>query len=135
MCSGGTHYGEALKRTGIPGLSRAVRSLKLETNTLEVDFTASSIGSLNDTFLKNVYLGAKGELPPNIIARDVPKSLHDKFRIYFPLHDTILQTTGGPDCAGTNCLQSSYYNNSRFPKECMHDYKSARTGLLSHNKV
>ncbi|KAF2817202.1 phospholipase D/nuclease [Mytilinidion resinicola] len=132
---GGSHHGEDLKRTGIPGLSRAVRSLNLETDNLEVDFTASSIGSLNDAFLKNVYFGAKGEAPAQIIARDVPKAFRDKFRIYFPLHETVLKTIGGIDNAGTNCLQASYYSNSRFPKECMHDYKSIRTGLLSHNKI
>ncbi|KAF2503061.1 phospholipase D/nuclease [Lophium mytilinum] len=132
---GGSHHGEDLKRTGIPGLSRAVRSLNLQTDNLEVDFTASSIGSLNDAFLKNLYFGAKGEAPAKIIARDVPKSFRNKFRIYFPLHETVLKTIGGIDNAGTNCLQASYYNNSRFPKECMHDYKSIRTGLLSHNKI
>lgn len=133
---GGSHFGDDLKRTGIPGLGRAVRALNLESDAeLEVDFTASSIGSLNDTFLKNLYLAAKGEQPQKIISLSVPEKLHNKFRIYFPLHQTVTASIGGPQCAGTNCLQASYYNNAKFPRDCMRDYKSTRVGLLSHNKI
>jgi Tyrosyl-DNA phosphodiesterase len=97
ICSGGSHFGDDLKRTGIPGLGRAVRALNLESDVEpEVDFTASSIGSLNDTFLKNLYLAAKGEQPQKIISRSVPEKLHNKFRIYFPLHQTVLASIGGP---------------------------------------
>ncbi|OCL12775.1 phospholipase D/nuclease [Glonium stellatum] len=133
---GGSHFGDNLKRTGLPGLGRAVRALNLESDAeLEVDFTASSIGSLNDMFLKNLYLAAKGEEPRRIISLSVPEKLHKNFRIYFPLHQTVVASTGGPQSAGTNCLQASYYNNTKFPKDCMRDYKSTRIGLLSHNKI
>lgn len=133
---GGSHFGEDLNRTGLPGLSRAVQTLNLRSNiSLEVDFAASSIGSLNDAFLKNLYLAAMGEEPRKILSGKVPNCLRENARIYFPLHETVEKSTGRTPAAGTNCLQSSYYNNAKFPRACMRDYKSIRTGLLSHNKI
>ena len=49
-------------RTGAPGLGRAVRELGLSTkDDIEVDFVASSIGSLNDEFLSSLYLACQGD--------------------------------------------------------------------------
>ena len=149
---GGIHYGEDTERTGLPGLARAVRQLNLQTKeALQVDFAASSIGSLNDDFLRNVYAAARGE---DMIARGkagpakaqadffkpaTKKSLsegtgiRDKIRIYFPTYETVTSSKAGE--AGTICLSRKWYEAGTFPKSCFRDYRSIRTGLLSHNKI
>jgi hypothetical protein len=52
---GGMLYGDEAERTGLPGLAQAVRQQNLTTTDLEIDFAASSMGSLKDEFLKNVH--------------------------------------------------------------------------------
>ena len=60
--AGGVHWGNDASRTGLLGLSNAVRQLKRQTDdTLQLDFAASSIGSLNDEYLKKVYAAAQGQ--------------------------------------------------------------------------
>ncbi|KAK5019729.1 hypothetical protein LTR16_001490 [Cryomyces antarcticus] len=90
---GGSHYSNNMKRTGIVGLSRAVRALNLQTqDPVEIDFAASSIGSLNMEFLESIYLAASGDdLPVEKREADIK----DRFRIYFPTHDTVAASTGG----------------------------------------
>ena len=153
---GGAQYGEDAERTGLPGLGRAVRELGLQTeDNLEIDFVASSIGSLNDDYLRNVHAAARGE---DMIARAdqtsteaktdffkpqksstassaQPKGagIRDKLRIYFPTHDTVTSSTAG--AAGTICLSRKWYEASTFPRQSFRDYKSTRPGLLSHNKI
>jgi len=81
--SGGSHSGQALKRTGYCGLGTAVRNLALHTEeTLDIDVVvcifhmlsrhqlsiltcdkAASIGNLNDSFIKSIYLAAQGNPP------------------------------------------------------------------------
>ncbi|KAJ9638859.1 hypothetical protein H2199_006719 [Coniosporium tulheliwenetii] len=119
---GGAHYGEDLKRTGYPGLSRAVRTLGLQSGTpFKIDFCASSIGSLSMGFLTLIYKAARGltvdevsesgkpkpakkkklPMPPADITNDAnveeegPETLCDDFRIYFPTHDTVASSKGG----------------------------------------
>ncbi|TKA53626.1 hypothetical protein B0A49_11975 [Cryomyces minteri] len=122
-----------MKRTGIVGLSRAVRALNLQTqDPVETDFAASSIGSLNMDFLESIYLAASGaDLP--VEKREV--DIKDRFRIYFPTHDTVAASTGGTQNGGTVCFQSKWYNSDTSPKTLFRDYQSTRTGLLSHNKI
>ena len=57
---GGMLYEGEAERTGLPGLSQAVRRLNLVTSErdLDIDFAASSMGSLKDEFLKNVHAAA-----------------------------------------------------------------------------
>jgi hypothetical protein len=147
---GGAHTGEAWRRTGYPGLGRAVQQLNFATaKELKIDFVASSIGSLNWAFLDALYLAAQGDdglielcqrtsktkksLPyphANII-----KLLARNFRIYFPTHPTVASSTGGPDCGGTICFSSKWYDSPTFPREVMRDCVSVRKGLLMHNKM
>ncbi|KAK5016309.1 hypothetical protein LTR60_002464 [Cryomyces antarcticus] len=90
---GGSHYSNNMERTGIVGLSRAVRALNLQTqDPVEIDFAASSIGSLNMEFLESIYLAASGDDLP-VEKREV--DIKDRFRIYFPTHDTVAASTGG----------------------------------------
>ena len=158
---GGTHSGEGdpWRRTGYCGLGRAIGELHLTTNgPLQIDFVASSIGSLNIDFLAKLYLAAqgddgyteyqrqnpaagkaKGKAGTAIVnkARTNQKKLEDEvrenFRIYFPTHDTVKSSKAG--FAGTICFQSKWYNPPAFPRYAMRDCKSTRAGLLMHNKV
>lgn len=154
---GGAHYGEDAERTGLPGLARAVRDLRLQANdNVEIDFAASSVGSLNDGYLRSVHAAARGE---DMFARATKASkearetffskpqksgasaksassgtdIGQKLRIYFPTHETVTSSTAG--AAGTICLSRKWYESNTFPRQCFRDYKSTRPGLLSHNKI
>ena len=150
---GGIHYDDNAGRTGLPGLARAVRELGLQCeNDLEIDFAASSIGSLNDDYLRSIHAAARGEdmlaradklstktkadfFKPPAPNASMPKSkdIRDKFRIYFPTEETVQSSTAG--AAGTICLSRKWWESHTFPRRCFRDYKSTRKGLLSHNKI
>ncbi|KAK5137285.1 hypothetical protein LTR08_000255 [Meristemomyces frigidus] len=148
---GGTFHQDEAERTGLPGLGRAVRHLGLQTDDVEIDFAASSIGSLNDDQLRSIHSAAKGE---DLISRasgmlakakasffspsasktpSKAASIRDKIRIYFPTRETVTASTAG--AAGTICLSRKWYENMPFPRACFRDYVSVRKGLLSHNKI
>ncbi|KAK4554341.1 hypothetical protein LTR86_008549 [Recurvomyces mirabilis] len=146
---GGIMYGDEAKRTGLPGLGRAVRQLGLQAEDLEIDFAASSIGSLNDDYLRALHAAAKGE---DMLGRAdaaastakatffskgssklPPEKIRDKIRIYFPTHETVTSSTAGS--AGTICLSRKWWENMPFPRSVFRDYISTRFGLLSHNKI
>ncbi|KAM3422751.1 hypothetical protein BST61_g235 [Cercospora zeina] len=150
---GGVHYRERAERTGLLGLSRAVRALGLTTTSdLEIDFAASSIGALTDKQLQDFHSAARGV---DLVAQarearsqagaaffkkktqaqtsELTMDVRDKIRIYFPTKDTVRSSTAG--AAGTICLQRNYFERKTFPRECFRDYKSTRVGLLSHNKI
>ncbi|KAK5109276.1 hypothetical protein LTR62_007150 [Meristemomyces frigidus] len=147
--AGGASYGDDASRTGLPGLSRAIRSLGLQADNLEIDFAASSIGSLNDDYLRTTHAAAKGE---DLIARadaaaskakteffnkgvqkNATEQIRDKIRIYFPTHETVTSSTA--TSAGTICLSRKWWENMPFPRSVFRDYISTRSGLLSHNKL
>lgn len=148
--AGGVHYQEDAERTGLLGLSRAVDELNLTSSDLEIDFAASSIGQLNDKYLRDLHLAASGDLK-NIAAQAAAakskatkdffkpktatqtKSLRETVRIYFPTKETVRASTAGS--AGTLCLQRKYFEGGSFPRSCFRDYKSTRPGMLSHNKI
>ncbi|KAI7181399.1 hypothetical protein D0869_11937 [Hortaea werneckii] len=148
---GGISYHDDARRTGFLGLGNSVRHLGLQTDCLELDFAASSIGSLNDSQLMNLYSAAKGldatsPLPssssqprPNLFQTPSTDSsssssfLRKNFRIYFPTHETVTSSSAG--AAGTICLNRKYFENLGFPRESFRDYISRRQGLLSHNKI
>ncbi|KAI6820345.1 phospholipase D/nuclease [Hortaea werneckii] len=152
---GGISYRDDARRTGFLGLGNSVRHLGLQTNRLDLDFAASSIGSLNDSQLQNLYTAAKGldvtspssssqpkpdffqnprttgtaKPSPSPLPSDVRKNL----RVYFPTHETVTSSSAG--AAGTICLNRKYFENLGFPRDCFRDYISRRRGLLSHNKL
>ncbi|QDS76073.1 hypothetical protein FKW77_005916 [Venturia effusa] len=135
----GPHFGEDMRRNGLPGLSRAVKHLGLDCEgPLKLDFAASSIGSLTDLPVNSLYEAARGR---DIIAkgRDKLKIPNSKtkqhFTVYFPLHETVANSLGGTDNGGTICLQKRYYEKPDFPKSIFRDYQSKRQGMLSHNKI
>ena len=156
---GGSHGGTQWKRTGYCGLGRAIQHLDLATDEpLAIDFVASSIGSLTFNFLSAIYLAAQGDGGTTEQARrfllqgkskaeqrerdkaakerqQLIETLQSNFRIYFPTHETVANSTGGVACGGTNCMQAKAWDGPGFPKEVMRDCRSVRRGLLMHNKV
>ncbi|XXG96694.1 RING-box protein hrt1 [Hypoxylon texense] len=145
---GGSHVGDKWQRTGYCGLGRAVTSLKLNTTQdIEVDFVASSLGSVNKDLLSAIYHAAQGDSGmkeyemrstkgrKNKLPTGVQSTLDDKFRIYFPSHDTVMHSRGGKNSAGTICAQSKWWDAATFPRELIRDCQSVRTGLLIHSKI
>ena len=156
---GGAHDGTAWQRTGYCGLGRAIKHLDLATDQpLEIDFVTSSVGSLTFDFLSAIYLAAQGDDGTTEQARrlllqgkskkeqrerekaarerqQLIETLTRNFRIYFPTHETVANSTGGTDCGGTNCLQEKAWAAKGFPREVLRDCRSVRHGLLMHNKV
>ncbi|KAG9633244.1 phospholipase D/nuclease, partial [Aureobasidium melanogenum] len=151
---GGTHYGEDMERTGYVGLSTAIRELHptsqfsiCSQSNLQIDYPASSMGSLNDEFLTIMHNAARGEdatAIPATTSRTAPKPFQDaipttkireNFRIHFPTHSTVATSTGGVLSGGTICHRSEWWNRPNFPRECFRDYRSKRSGMLSHNKI
>lgn len=149
---GGVHVGkdESWRRTGYCALATAVKELGLETNeALSIDYVTSSLGTASMMFLTSIYLAAQGDsgmteygwrdrrsLAATIPQREiVQKSIRANFHIFFPTHDTVASSTGGPRCAGTICFQQQYYESPFFEKGTLRDCKSRREGMLMHNKV
>lgn len=60
---GGSHTDASTWRyTGHPGLGQAISSLGLATKSpISVDFVTSSLGSLNDEFMRSMYLACQGD--------------------------------------------------------------------------
>lgn len=147
---GGMNYGDEGERTGLPGLAQAVREHNLASTNLQIDFAASSMGSLNDDYLKGIHAAASGECMIDRAEDATSKakssffqakgsssnsdySIRDKIRLYFPTHDTVTSSKAG--AAGTICLSRKWFEDMRFPRRCFRDYISTRPGLLSHNKI
>jgi hypothetical protein len=150
---GGSSVGQDAARTGLAGLSQAVRSLQLTSSgALELDFAASSIGSLKEDYLRTFHSAARGE--DLILAQSTASSkakasffkkaaekprvedvvkIKDKLRIYFPTKSTVQSSIAGT--AGTICLQRKWFEADSFPSEIFRDYVSTRRGLLSHSKI
>ncbi|KAK7622239.1 tyrosyl-DNA phosphodiesterase-domain-containing protein [Phyllosticta citricarpa] len=132
----GTHGGDDAQRTGIAGLSHAVKELKLQTDLLKIDYATSSLGALKKTFLAQMLAAARVKPLSQKNAADISEAeLSSKFRVYFPTQDSIESSRGGPNAAGTITLAKKFYDAPTFPKEVMHDHKSTREGVLSHNKM
>ncbi|KAF2014882.1 tyrosyl-DNA phosphodiesterase domain-containing protein [Aaosphaeria arxii CBS 175.79] len=128
--------GEYSDRTGLAGLSRALRQLGLDdVEDIELDYAASSLGAIKPAFLLRLYQAARGVDTRGDGAGKEPTDFLDRIRIYFPSQSTVNNSTGGPDCGGVITLSRRDYLNDVFPKRCMREYKSTRPGVLSHNKM
>ncbi|KAJ8064361.1 hypothetical protein OCU04_006705 [Sclerotinia nivalis] len=149
---GGSHSGTELLRTGYPGLGRSVSSLGLETGQpLEVDIVTASIGNLDDRLLGTIYLAAQGdngykeyewrtEKPTRCktdtaMERQLSEEIGRGLRVYFPSKQTVAESKGGTNAAGTICFRPKWYDASSFPRHLMRDCHSRRKGLLMHNKM
>jgi Tyrosyl-DNA phosphodiesterase len=153
---GGPHYGDTWRETGACGLGQCLHKLGLRTSDfIETDFVTSSLGSLDEEFLRSLYLVAQGDsglseytlrtakaIPP-AVSRDLERRLgkdfswgwKQHFRFYYPSEDTVRSSKGGPACGGTICFQSRWWNGPKFPRNLMRDCQSQRQGMLMHNKV
>ncbi|KAF2835444.1 phospholipase D/nuclease [Patellaria atrata CBS 101060] len=129
----GSHQGDALKRTGSPGLGEVVRKLGIDTSSpVQVDSAFASLGAINNQFLKDMYSAIKGE---GKTSYETDRHIKDHFRVHFPTRETVRKSRGGVNNGGTICFQSNWYNSISFPKDILRDYKSRRDGILSHNKM
>ena len=153
---GGPHYGDAWRETGACGLGQTLHKLGLRTSDpVDIHFVTSSLGSLDDEFLRSLYAIAQGDsglseytlrtakyVPPAILqglkrrlGKDFSWEWKQHFRFYYPSHDTVSNSKGGSRCGGTICFQPKWWNGPKFPCDLMRDCKSQRQGLLMHNKV
>jgi hypothetical protein len=131
--SGGTHKGELQQATGLPGLTKAIRDLKLDdVKAMELDYASASLGAINDALLQRIYLAASGKA---FTTTGAVRNVRDLFRIYFPTDEAVQSSIGGPDCGGIISLNKQYYSAATFPRECLRNYDSTRRGMLSHNKL
>jgi hypothetical protein len=97
--SGGVHTASASETTGFPGLSSAVQQLGLsmtDLSTVQIDYAASSIGSLNENFLAALHAAASGKQLP-VQRHEGFENLQKRTRILFPLHETVAKSKGGPN--------------------------------------
>lgn len=152
---GGSHLGhDAVSSTGYPCLGKAVRALNMATSqdaSLQVDFAASSVGSLRNEQVGALYGALRGDSP--VLPTPPPSKSHSRpsqisptpqpdfetsllsMRVLFPTHTSVAASKGGTDNGGTICIQKQYFTHPDFPRQIMHDYKSSRAGILSHNKI
>ncbi|KAF3049334.1 hypothetical protein E8E11_009741 [Didymella keratinophila] len=129
----GTPSDTDIHPTGFPSLARAIQGLRLDrVKLIELDYTASSLGALDELFLKRIYCAAQG-LPYSAMSKLTDP--HDSIRIYYPAEDTVKSSIGGPDCAGVISLRKAHHDSPTFPLRCLRDYVSTRQGMLSHNKL
>ncbi|KAJ3946448.1 hypothetical protein N0V92_013390 [Colletotrichum tropicale] len=154
----GSHANDSWQHTGYCGLGNTARSLGLATDyPVDVDYVASSLGSLNHGYLTAIYNACQGDSgmkeyearqskstrskagrsgpsgPRTITAEAVDLQHH--FRIYFPTEKTVSSSRGGRSAAGTICMQEKWWKSSTFPRELLRDCESTRTGLLLHSKA
>ncbi|KAJ5563909.1 hypothetical protein N7513_000151 [Penicillium frequentans] len=149
--SGSTN--ETWRRTGYCGLGRAVKQLGLRTTSpINIDYVASSIGSLNNEFLRAIYLACKGDdgladytirysksashsTNPDQVMMKAGEEWQDRFLVYFPSDDTVQSAHDVPeDTGGTVCFQSKWWRGAKFPKQVLRDCISKKS-VLMHNKL
>lgn len=152
----GSHYGDSWRETGACGLGQFLHKMGLRTfDTIEIDFVTSSVGSLNDEFLRSLYLIAQGDsglaeytfrntksVPLSVsqdlerrLGKEFPSGWKQHFRFYYPSDATVHASDGGPSCGGTICLNARWWAGSKFPRSLIRDCQSRRRGMLMHNKV
>ncbi|RMZ92247.1 hypothetical protein DV736_g541, partial [Chaetothyriales sp. CBS 134916] len=151
---GGSHTGNEWRQTGHCGLGTTVSEMGLaDEGPIEVDFVTSSVGSLNDKFMRSMYLAMRGDdgltelmlrstksqreskTGQNIAKGKSGQDWRGRFRFYFPSLDVVKVSNGGPSCAGTICFSEKWWESQTFPRAQMRDCVSVRDGLLMHNKV
>ncbi|KAI6375733.1 hypothetical protein MCOR25_002895 [Pyricularia grisea] len=145
----GVHTGDKWRRTGYCGLGRGIQNLGLATDEpVEIDFVASSIGSLKYGYLAALYNAFQGDSGLKDYQSRASKTKNTKedaasvqkaklrncFRIYFPSLGTVETSRGGIRSAGTLCLRSNWWEAATFPRELFRDYENPR-GALVHSKI
>ncbi|KAG7290499.1 hypothetical protein NEMBOFW57_000501 [Staphylotrichum longicolle] len=121
----------------------------VHTIPIELDFVSASLGAVNSSLLSALYYACQGDsglkeyasrtLAPkgkgNASADEGVSTVKRHTRIFFPSRETVLQSKGGKDGAGTICFQAKSWHAATFPRELLRDCKSRRSGLVMHSKV
>ncbi|OKP14923.1 hypothetical protein PENSUB_5083 [Penicillium subrubescens] len=152
---GGSRTGESWKRSGYCGLGRAVTQLGLQpSGPINIAYVSSSVGSLNDEFLRSIYLAAKGDDgltdyklrytrestsqtndPQRTQMVQLGQEWHNRFNVYFPSAQTVRFAHLDPErTAGTVCFSARWWLGEKFPRRVLKDCESKR-GVLMHNKL
>ncbi|VBB86886.1 Putative protein of unknown function [Podospora comata] len=134
---------EAWKRTGYPGLGRAVAALGLaSSDPIELDYVCSSLGSVNSSVINSLYYACQGDSGLKELSTRTPAhkkvsddDVLDHVRVYYPSERTIVTSKGGRDGARTICFQEKWWKASGFPREVLRDCRSRREGVVMHSKV
>ncbi|KAG4304098.1 hypothetical protein PORY_002462 [Pneumocystis oryctolagi] len=124
-----------IRDTGYLSLATAIQRLgKTIENHIKVDImVTSSLGSLESTFLSNIYHALKGD-KINSCTTNV-QSWKTCIRVHFPSINTVLSSNGGKESAGTICLQKKFWEHPEFPKNILYDSTSVHKGCLMHHKI
>ncbi|KZL82279.1 ubiquitin interaction domain-containing protein, partial [Colletotrichum incanum] len=161
----GSHANDSWQHTGKSTRGRSgregfptVRSLGLATeDAVDIDYVASSLGSLNHAYLTAIYYACQGDsgmkeyearqsktiksraakagLDGSRLVDNEPLQWQRHFRIYFPTEKTVSSSRGGRSSAGTISFQEKWWKSSTFPRELLRDCQSVRSGLLLHSKA
>ncbi|TKX19341.1 tyrosyl-DNA phosphodiesterase-like protein [Elsinoe australis] len=141
---GGISYGTSAARTGLTGLSAAVRRLGLASTQTQVDMCASSVGALTEAKLNNLHAATRGDysipLSPSgrstVFPQPANVDVRSSFRLYFPTHEYVANSpNGGVNNGGTIWFNRTHFEKSTFPRSIFREFKSTRGHLLSHCKM
>ncbi|KAK4179794.1 tyrosyl-DNA phosphodiesterase-domain-containing protein [Triangularia setosa] len=133
---------EAWKRTGYPGLGRAVDALGLASNNaIELDYVCATLGAVNSSLVNSVYNACQGDSGLKELENRTPThkkvsdDVLDHVRVYYPSEATVASSKGGRDGAGTICFQPKWWKAATFPHEVLRVCRSRRQGVVMHSKV
>ncbi|KUI64949.1 Tyrosyl-DNA phosphodiesterase 1 [Cytospora mali] len=149
--SGGSHSNmDVWQRTGYCGLGRTVKALGLDSDkTIDMDYICSSIGAVNSDLLTALYNACKGDSGMKEYdtrtgrqrkKKDVSPATNQKdflghIRVYYPSRETVRQSRGGTNSAGTISFQAKWWESEAFPSEVLRDCKNVQPGVLIHSKI
>ncbi|KAI8139443.1 tyrosyl-DNA phosphodiesterase I [Fennellomyces sp. T-0311] len=136
----GVFEGNGYKRYGHARLAQIVKEMGAAdpSRPPQVEMQTSSLGSLNATYLHELYRSfsgidpyANGGKPPR-----VPKTTElPPIDVIYPTRETVEGSKLGAPGAGTICLNTTSWRKHTFPKQVMCDAISFREGTLMHSKT
>ncbi|KAK0646346.1 tyrosyl-DNA phosphodiesterase-domain-containing protein [Cercophora newfieldiana] len=139
-----------VQHPGYCGLGRAVSALGLASEgDIELDYVCASLGAVNYDLLRGLYFASQGdsglkEYQLRTTTRkgktvsggyDDVETLNKHIRVYFPSLQTVKESRGGKNNAGTICFQSKWWAAESFPHQVLRDCQSTRKGVIMHSKV
>ncbi|KAK4146998.1 tyrosyl-DNA phosphodiesterase-domain-containing protein [Dichotomopilus funicola] len=135
--------------TGYPAFGHQISSLvRLGNDPIEIDYVCASLGNLKYNFLVSMYyacagdpqlgyeaLTASNKSKRKALFEEAKYKVDEHMRVFFPSRETVVQSKGGEDGAGTICFQRRWWDAKTFPKRVLRDCKSVRPGVLMHSKI
>lgn len=142
-------------RTGLLSLSDAVASLGLSLTPEDssypptIDYVTSSLGNLSQQFTQQLLQAICGRLDPTQVApakktakktleqsSQSEETINDRLNIYFPSHNTVSESRGGLQSAGTICFQKDWWSKNDLIRQSLRDCIGVRNdGILMHSKI